>query len=162
MKSPPSKASVSPNDLHPMQAAFVTCDAYQCGYCTSGQIMSAVALLQGTLRAGRRGGEGINERQHLPLRRLPEHRRGDPERAAQERREKEVKAFHLTRASDSAYAMATAAKATTAQQGAEIRFIAGGTTLARSDEVECRAAQSSWWTSAGCRSIKLRKARKAA
>ncbi|MEP7072221.1 MAG: 2Fe-2S iron-sulfur cluster-binding protein, partial [Verrucomicrobiota bacterium] len=27
------------------QAAFVACDAYQCGYCTSGQIMSAVALL---------------------------------------------------------------------------------------------------------------------
>jgi xanthine dehydrogenase YagT iron-sulfur-binding subunit len=32
--------------LHPMQSAFVACDAYQCGYCTSGQIMSAVALLK--------------------------------------------------------------------------------------------------------------------
>ncbi|HZZ11662.1 MAG TPA: (2Fe-2S)-binding protein [Paraburkholderia sp.] len=31
--------------LHPMQAAFVECDSYQCGYCTSGQIMSALALL---------------------------------------------------------------------------------------------------------------------
>lgn len=31
--------------MHPMQAAFFTNDAYQCGYCTSGQIMSAVALL---------------------------------------------------------------------------------------------------------------------
>ena len=31
--------------LHPMQAAFVEHDGYQCGYCTSGQIMSAVALL---------------------------------------------------------------------------------------------------------------------
>ena len=31
--------------LHPMQAAFLACDGYQCGYCTSGQIMSAVALL---------------------------------------------------------------------------------------------------------------------
>ncbi|GAB7522853.1 (2Fe-2S)-binding protein [Paraburkholderia sp. 2C] len=31
--------------LHPMQQAFVECDSYQCGYCTSGQIMSAVALL---------------------------------------------------------------------------------------------------------------------
>jgi xanthine dehydrogenase YagT iron-sulfur-binding subunit len=35
-----------PAALHPMQAAFVACDAYQCGYCTSGQIMSAVALLK--------------------------------------------------------------------------------------------------------------------
>jgi xanthine dehydrogenase YagT iron-sulfur-binding subunit len=35
-----------PEKLHPMQAAFVSCDAYQCGYCTSGQIMSAVALLK--------------------------------------------------------------------------------------------------------------------
>jgi xanthine dehydrogenase YagT iron-sulfur-binding subunit len=35
-----------PNNLHPMQAAFVEHDGYQCGYCTSGQIMSAVALLK--------------------------------------------------------------------------------------------------------------------
>lgn len=36
----------TPENLHPMQAAFVENDAYQCGYCTSGQIMSAVAVLK--------------------------------------------------------------------------------------------------------------------
>jgi xanthine dehydrogenase YagT iron-sulfur-binding subunit len=34
----------TPDHLHPMQASFVEHDAFQCGYCTSGQIMSAVAL----------------------------------------------------------------------------------------------------------------------
>jgi xanthine dehydrogenase YagT iron-sulfur-binding subunit len=33
------------DDLHPMQAAFVRHDGLQCGYCTPGQICSAVALL---------------------------------------------------------------------------------------------------------------------
>lgn len=36
----------APDRLHPMQAAFVARDGYQCGYCTSGQIMSGVALLK--------------------------------------------------------------------------------------------------------------------
>ena len=36
----------TPDALHPMQAAFVAHDGYQCGYCTSGQIMSGVALLK--------------------------------------------------------------------------------------------------------------------
>lgn len=35
-----------PGNLHTMQAAFIELDGYQCGYCTSGQIMSAVALLK--------------------------------------------------------------------------------------------------------------------
>ena len=35
----------TPEDLHPMQAAFIKHDGYQCGYCTPGQICSAVIVL---------------------------------------------------------------------------------------------------------------------
>ena len=35
----------SPDALHPLQAAFVERDGFQCGYCTSGQICSAVGML---------------------------------------------------------------------------------------------------------------------
>jgi xanthine dehydrogenase YagT iron-sulfur-binding subunit len=40
-----------PQHLHPMQRAFVKHDGFQCGYCTSGQICSAVAMLD-EVRAG--------------------------------------------------------------------------------------------------------------
>jgi xanthine dehydrogenase YagT iron-sulfur-binding subunit len=41
----------TPDKLHPMQAAFVKHDGYQCGYCTPGQICSAVAMLD-EIKAG--------------------------------------------------------------------------------------------------------------
>jgi xanthine dehydrogenase YagT iron-sulfur-binding subunit len=41
----------TPERLHPMQAAFVKHDGYQCGYCTPGQICSAVAVLD-EIKAG--------------------------------------------------------------------------------------------------------------
>jgi len=40
-----------PDKLHPMQAAFVKHDGYQCGYCTPGQICSSVAVLD-EIKAG--------------------------------------------------------------------------------------------------------------
>jgi len=40
-----------PGSLHPMQAAFVRHDGYQCGYCTPGQICSSVAALE-EIKAG--------------------------------------------------------------------------------------------------------------
>ncbi len=41
----------TPENLHPMQAAFVKHDGYQCGYCTPGQIVSAVSVLS-EIKAG--------------------------------------------------------------------------------------------------------------
>jgi xanthine dehydrogenase YagT iron-sulfur-binding subunit len=34
------------DDLHPVQRAFITHDAFQCGYCTPGQVVSAVGMLR--------------------------------------------------------------------------------------------------------------------
>jgi xanthine dehydrogenase YagT iron-sulfur-binding subunit len=41
-------------ELHPMQQAFIDADAFQCGYCTPGQIMSAI----GCVNEGHAGGDG--------------------------------------------------------------------------------------------------------
>src|SRR5215204_3978481 len=41
----------TPDNLHPMQAAFVKHDGYQCGYCTPGQIVSAISMLD-EIKAG--------------------------------------------------------------------------------------------------------------
>ena len=41
----------TPDNLHPMQRAFVEHDGFQCGYCTPGQIYSATAVLE-EIRAG--------------------------------------------------------------------------------------------------------------
>src|SRR5437762_12570093 len=77
------------------------------------------------MRARGRGRERIHERQHLSLRCVSKHRGRDSKCTKKIR----MRIFALNHTTDPAQAVATAAKATTAQQGAEIRFIGGGTTL---------------------------------
>src|SRR5262249_44219952 len=70
--------------------------------------------------------------QHLPLRRLRQYRGRDPTRAQQPlaaSRSNPMHTFEFVRPADAAAAIATAAQAKTAQQGADVRFVAGGTTL---------------------------------
>jgi aerobic-type carbon monoxide dehydrogenase small subunit (CoxS/CutS family) len=78
-----------PGDLHPMQAAFVKHDGFQCGYCTPGQICSSVAMLEEIKanipshvtenltqrRRHHRRNSRTHERQYLSLRRLFQHPR---------------------------------------------------------------------------------------
>src|SRR4029077_12327135 len=84
------------------------------------------------LRFRRRGGEGCNDRQYLPLWSLCQYRGCNPT-SSQEylvaSRSDPMHTFEFVRAADSAAAVATAAQAKTAQQGADVRFVAGGTTL---------------------------------
>lgn len=56
-----------PAHLHPMQAAFVAEDAFQCGYCTPGQVCSAVALLA-EARRGDASAAGADVRGSGPVR----------------------------------------------------------------------------------------------
>jgi hypothetical protein len=123
----------TPGKLHPMQAAFVKHDGYQCGYCTPGQICSAVGMLDEIRRGipshvsadlnarpllSADGTARAHERQHLPLRRLFEHRRGDHRSGGGGG----MKAFTYERAR-------TPAEARAALRNPNAAFIAGGTNL---------------------------------
>ena len=124
----------TPKNMHPMQAAFVKHDGYQCGFCTPGQICSAVAMLEevkagvpshvtadlnGAARGHDRRVSRAHERQHLPLRRLLQHPGSDRRGRGSET----MKSFTYERASSPAAAASAAARI----KGA--KFIAGGTNL---------------------------------
>ena len=66
------------DELHPMQRAFIEHDAFQCGYCTPGQIMSAIKLIEEGNAGTDEDIARVHERQHLPLRGLSEHPGGHP------------------------------------------------------------------------------------
>ena len=63
------------DELHPMQAAFLHCDGFQCGYCTPGQILSAVCAVQ-EVHAGVPSHVTRDVRQTVDSRDVD--RRGDP------------------------------------------------------------------------------------
>ncbi len=65
---------------HPVQAAFIEHDAVQCGFCTPGQVLAAVALLAARSRPVGRGDRAGHERQPVSVRHLPEDRSRDPQR----------------------------------------------------------------------------------
>src|SRR5437588_2548140 len=89
-------------------------------------------IAQRALRFRRRSREGVNERQHLPLRRLRQYSHRDPTGSKTRLKRRAGGAMHtfeFIRPTDSAAAIAAAAQSKTAQQGADVRFIGGGTTL---------------------------------
>ena len=60
---------LSPDGTHPVQKAWLELDVPQCGYCQSGMIMAAAALLEGEAEPDRRRHRRGDD-QHLPLRHL--------------------------------------------------------------------------------------------
>ena len=66
---------LSANSAHPVQKAWAALDVPQCGYCQSGQIMAAAALLKSNRQADRPG-HRRRHGQHLPLRHLSARPRG--------------------------------------------------------------------------------------
>ncbi|MGY3080998.1 CO/xanthine dehydrogenase FAD-binding subunit/aerobic-type carbon monoxide dehydrogenase small subunit (CoxS/CutS family) [Bradyrhizobium sp. LM6.10] len=104
--------------LHPLQQAFIDHDAFQCGYCTPGQICSAARTARRRPCPGCRRDPGADERKPLPLRRLSEHPRRHPTGNGPA-----MNNFQYARATD----VTDAIRLLAADPGAKL--IAGGTNL---------------------------------
>ena len=115
---------------------------------------------QGTVRPGRRGREGIDERQHLPLRRLSEHRRRDPASVArtlsreQERSDENLR-IHSARRCRGSDRDGRAGEDRAAGRGRALHRRRHDAD--RSDEAERRDARSGWSTSTACRSTRSKR-----
>ena len=69
-KSVTTIEGLSPDGRHPVQQAWIEADVPQCGYCQSGQIMAAAALLAKRPKPTDADIDEVMKRQHLPLRDL--------------------------------------------------------------------------------------------
>ena len=81
-KSVTTIEGLSADSSHPLQKAWLAEQVPQCGYCQSGQIMSAADLLKQKPEADARRDRRAHEHEHLPLRDLSAHRARDRTRIA--------------------------------------------------------------------------------
>ena len=97
-KSVTTIEGLSPDSSHPVQKAWLAERVPQCGYCQSGQIMSAADLLKQKPKPTRDRDRRAHEHQHLPLRHLPADRaRGRARGAGGADMNKHIKSFETPR-----------------------------------------------------------------
>ena len=91
-KSVSTIESLSHNNTHPLQKAWIAHDVPQCGYCQSGQLMSAAALLAKNKNPSDADIDDAMSGQHLPLWHLRARARGHQDRGRRNARRQGLKA----------------------------------------------------------------------